>query len=238
MVAVARRRPTAISTPSSAIIAGSVATMTRRLDPEAARDVLMANLDHPRWDDVAERCLSCTNCTLVCPTCFCSAVEDVTSLDGDRAERVQRWDSCFTLGHSSLHGAGSVRGDTRVALPPVADPQAVDLVGPVRRVRLRRLRSLHRLVPGRRSISPQRSRRSRRGGRAMKTTTIRDLLAAQPVLRDLEADDLDLMAGCGHNEVFEAGRLPGPGGRAGRPLLRRPRRARSRSRCTRRPGRW
>ena len=95
------------------IVAESAVHMTRRLDPTAARDVLIANLEHPRWDDVASRCLSCTNCTLVCPTCFCSAVEDVSSLDGDRAERVQRWDSCFTLGHSTLHGAGSVRGDTR-----------------------------------------------------------------------------------------------------------------------------
>ncbi len=95
------------------IITETTVKMTRRLDPVAARDVLISNLEHPRWDDVAGRCLSCTNCTLVCPTCFCSAVEDVTSLDGDRAERVQRWDSCFTLGHSTLHGAGSVRGDTR-----------------------------------------------------------------------------------------------------------------------------
>ena len=96
-----------------AIVARSVATMTRRLDLGGARDVLRAALEHPRWDDVASRCLSCTNCTLVCPTCFCSAVEDVTSLSGDRAERVQRWDSCFTLGHSALHGAGAVRADTR-----------------------------------------------------------------------------------------------------------------------------
>lgn len=95
------------------IITATAVQMTRRLDPEAARDVLISNLDHAQWDDVAERCLSCTNCTLVCPTCFCSAVEDVNSLDGDGAERVQRWDSCFTLGHSTLHGAGSVRGDTR-----------------------------------------------------------------------------------------------------------------------------
>jgi ferredoxin len=98
---------------ASDVVTGSVERMTRRLDPTAARDVLISNLEHPRWDDVAQRCLSCTNCTLVCPTCFCTAVEDVTSLDGDRAERVQRWDSCFTLGHSTLHGAGSVRGDTR-----------------------------------------------------------------------------------------------------------------------------
>jgi ferredoxin len=95
------------------IITATAVQMTRRLDPQAARDVLIANLDHAQWDDVASRCLSCTNCTLVCPTCFCSAVEDVNSLDGEGAERVQRWDSCFTLGHSTLHGAGSVRGDTR-----------------------------------------------------------------------------------------------------------------------------
>jgi ferredoxin len=95
------------------IITRTVEQMTRRLEPTVARDVLISNLEHPRWDDVAGRCLSCTNCTLVCPTCFCTAVEDVTSLDGDRAERVERWDSCFTLGHSTVHGAGSVRGDTR-----------------------------------------------------------------------------------------------------------------------------
>jgi ferredoxin len=95
------------------VVSVSVERMTRRLDPVGARDVLISNLEHTRWDDVAQRCLSCTNCTLVCPTCFCTAVEDVSSLAGDQAERVQRWDSCFTLGHSTLHGAGSVRGDTR-----------------------------------------------------------------------------------------------------------------------------
>ena len=75
--------------------------------------MLAANLEHPRWDDVAERCLSCTNCTLVCPTCFCVAHGDVTALDGAGADHVQRWDSCFTPDHSYLHGAGSVRGDIR-----------------------------------------------------------------------------------------------------------------------------
>ena len=95
------------------VVAATAARMVRRLDPEAARDTLAANLDHPQWDDVADRCLSCTNCTLVCPTCFCSSVEDVTSIDGERTERTQRWESCFTLGHSTLHGMGSVRGDIR-----------------------------------------------------------------------------------------------------------------------------
>ena len=39
----------------------------------------------------------------------------------------------------------------------------------------------------------------------MTTATIRDLLAEQPALGDLPPEDIDLMAGCGHNEVFEAG---------------------------------
>ncbi|HET6968877.1 MAG TPA: 4Fe-4S dicluster domain-containing protein, partial [Ornithinibacter sp.] len=82
--------------------------MVRSVDTDGIRDLLAANLEHPRWDDVAERCLACTNCTLVCPTCFCSTVEDHSDLAGRHAERTRRWDSCFTLDHSYLHG-GSVR---------------------------------------------------------------------------------------------------------------------------------
>ena len=82
--------------------------ITRSVDTDGIRDLLAANLEHPRWDDVAERCLACTNCTLVCPTCFCSTVEDHSDLTGQHAERSRRWDSCFTLDHSYLHG-GSVR---------------------------------------------------------------------------------------------------------------------------------
>jgi ferredoxin len=96
-----------------AVVDRSRALMVRSLDPVAARDVLAADLDHAQWDDVATRCLSCTNCTLVCPTCFCTAVEEHTSLDGSQAERSRRWDSCFSLDHSWLHGAGAVRGDIR-----------------------------------------------------------------------------------------------------------------------------
>jgi ferredoxin len=59
---------------------------------------------------VAERCLSCGNCTLVCPTCFCSDVDDVTDLSGS-VERRRRWASCFDIEHSFLHG-GPVRAST------------------------------------------------------------------------------------------------------------------------------
>ena len=87
-------------------------SMGRKLETAGIKDLLYRNQDHPRWDDVASRCLSCTNCTMACPTCFCSSVEDTSDLEGETAERWRRWDSCFTMGHSYMHG-GSVRASTR-----------------------------------------------------------------------------------------------------------------------------
>jgi ferredoxin len=84
----------------------------RELDTTDIRDLLYSNVEHPRWDEVADRCLSCGNCTLACPTCFCTTVEDVTDLAGQEAEHVRQWDSCFSLEHSYIHG-GSVRATTR-----------------------------------------------------------------------------------------------------------------------------
>jgi sulfhydrogenase subunit beta (sulfur reductase) len=84
----------------------------RQLDTHQIRDLLMENLEHPRWNEVAERCLSCGNCTMVCPTCFCSSVEEVTDLSGDHVRRERGWASCFTAEHSYLH-SGVVRSTTR-----------------------------------------------------------------------------------------------------------------------------
>ncbi|MEJ2101124.1 MAG: 4Fe-4S dicluster domain-containing protein [Desulfobacterales bacterium] len=82
----------------------AAAKMGRALDTTRIKELLYRNLEHPRWDDVARRCLSCANCTLVCPTCFCVTVEDVTDLSGEHAERWRRWDSCFTMDFSYIHG--------------------------------------------------------------------------------------------------------------------------------------
>jgi ferredoxin len=94
------------------VVAQATASMGRTMDTHDIHELLLGNLDHPRWDDVASRCLSCGNCTMVCPTCFCTTTEDVTNLTGDSSERSRRWDSCFALDHSYLHG-GSVRASTR-----------------------------------------------------------------------------------------------------------------------------
>lgn len=82
--------------------------MGRELNTSGIKELLYQNLEHPRWDAIAERCLTCGNCTMVCPTCFCTTVEDYTDLTGKHAERRRKWDSCFTTDFSYIHG-GSVR---------------------------------------------------------------------------------------------------------------------------------
>jgi len=76
----------------------------RSLDTEDIRNLLFDNLNSGRWEEVAKRCLSCGNCTMVCPTCFCSSVEEVADLAGDEIIRERQWASCFTLEHSQIHG--------------------------------------------------------------------------------------------------------------------------------------
>ena len=97
---------------AEAIVAKTAAGMGREMRSDDLHGLLMNNLEHPRWDDVASRCLSCANCTMVCPTCFCTSVEDASDLDGAGAERWRRWDSCFTMDFSYIHG-GSVRASAR-----------------------------------------------------------------------------------------------------------------------------
>ncbi len=93
---------------ATSIVAQTAASMGRTLDTEGIHDVLLNQPEHPRWEIVARRCLSCTNCTMVCPTCFCSTTEEVPDLSGETVERWRRWDSCFNLEFTALH-ANSVR---------------------------------------------------------------------------------------------------------------------------------
>lgn len=94
------------------VVSNAAAQMGRSMQTTDIKELLYKNLEHPRWDEVASRCLSCANCTMVCPTCFCTSVEDVTDLSGQSAERWRKWDSCFTLDFSYIHG-GSIRASSR-----------------------------------------------------------------------------------------------------------------------------
>ena len=94
------------------IVAGAVREMAGRFEPDGVHALLAGNLESAHWDVVAERCLSCGNCTLVCPTCFCTHVEDAAALDGSTAERTRVWDTCFSLRYAEMHG-GNTRPTTR-----------------------------------------------------------------------------------------------------------------------------
>lgn len=78
--------------------------MGRALITDGVKDLLMNNMEHPQWNDVAARCLTCANCTMVCPTCFCNNVEDVNDISGNHTERWRKWDSCFSLDFSKVAG--------------------------------------------------------------------------------------------------------------------------------------
>ncbi len=90
----------------------AAADQQRRLPSGDLPSVLFSRLEHPRWTETAMRCLSCGNCTSVCPTCFCNTQVEDAALDGTHTRRVRVWDSCFTEGHSYIHGI-VIRDDTR-----------------------------------------------------------------------------------------------------------------------------
>jgi len=94
------------------VVSTAAGQMGRTMATAGLRDLLLGNLDHPRWQAVADRCLGCANCTMACPTCFCTSIDDTTDLSGELATRSRRWDSCFTADFAYVHG-GSVRPSLR-----------------------------------------------------------------------------------------------------------------------------
>lgn len=101
--------------PAGAFDLGRVTQITQRAERQIQRQVTTSDLpqllydriDHPYWDAIATRCLACANCTSVCPTCFCSTVEDSSDLKGTKCTRTRVWDSCFILDFSHVNGGNS-----------------------------------------------------------------------------------------------------------------------------------
>jgi ferredoxin len=93
-------------------VAEAARQMGRELDTTGLQEVLYRNHENQRWDEVASRCLTCGNCTMVCPTCFCTDVHDVTDLSGQKVERWRRWTSCFNVDYAYIHG-GSLRSSPK-----------------------------------------------------------------------------------------------------------------------------
>jgi ferredoxin len=93
-------------------VADAAHHMGRQMPSGDLRNLLIESRESSHWDEVASRCLTCGNCTMVCPTCFCTSVADVTDLDGDHAERWMEWASCFEADFTFVH-EGNVRQSGR-----------------------------------------------------------------------------------------------------------------------------
>jgi sulfhydrogenase subunit beta (sulfur reductase) len=90
------------------VINNAKASIRKTLDTRGLKQLLFASVEHPTWERVARRCMACSNCTMSCPTCFCTNFEDSSDVTGETAERWRYWDSCFSQQYSYIHG-GSVR---------------------------------------------------------------------------------------------------------------------------------
>ncbi|TCS40122.1 4Fe-4S dicluster domain-containing protein [Reinekea marinisedimentorum] len=98
---------------AKAQIAEVIAAQERALLHENMHANIFSNLDDREWDSVAEKCLACGNCTMVCPTCFCHREVEVQALDGKSSQHIREWDSCFNQDHSYIHGI-TIRDETRL----------------------------------------------------------------------------------------------------------------------------
>ncbi|MBU3749936.1 MAG: 4Fe-4S ferredoxin, partial [Mycobacterium sp.] len=84
-------------------IAAAATTMGRHMPETDLRQLLIDSRESAHWSQVASRCLTCGNCTMVCPTCFCTSTSDVSDLTGQHAERWMEWSSCFELEFTFIH---------------------------------------------------------------------------------------------------------------------------------------
>ena len=94
------------------VVEATAASMGRSLNTDGIKEIMYAAREDARWDDVASRCLSCTNCTMVCPTCFCHSVAETSDLEMTSFEHSRTWDSCFSMDFTYVAG-GVVRDTTR-----------------------------------------------------------------------------------------------------------------------------
>ena len=138
---------TAISRPPRGAPTAPASRWGARSTRAGVPELLARSLEHPRWDEVASGVWACANCTMVCPTCFCRHRRGHDGSHRRSRRAVATWDSCFTLDSHPSTGAASGLGER--AIPAVADAQAVDLVRSIRHIRMRGLRPMHHVVPGR-----------------------------------------------------------------------------------------
>lgn len=77
----------------------------KHIDVKGIDELFIKNLDHPVWSITAdERCLSCSNCVMVCPTCFCYDIIDEMDMNLKEIIRFRQLDACQDIKFAKVHG--------------------------------------------------------------------------------------------------------------------------------------
>lgn len=62
------------------------------------------------WKKVAEKCVGCGTCNLLCSTCYCFDVRDEIELDAENGSRRRFWDGCMLNRFAEVAGGENFRG--------------------------------------------------------------------------------------------------------------------------------
>jgi sulfhydrogenase subunit beta (sulfur reductase) len=81
------------------------------LDIDDLPYILDLEHDSPVWDELGKRCLTCGNCSMVCPTCYCFNVHDELELDAKSGRRIKQWDACLFKDYALVAGGHNFRED-------------------------------------------------------------------------------------------------------------------------------
>ena len=81
------------------------------VDPKKLPAVFAKCADSKVWTELGSRCVSCGNCTNVCPTCYCFDMADTINLDLKTGFRTRTWDSCQFEAFAAVAGGENFRAE-------------------------------------------------------------------------------------------------------------------------------
>lgn len=87
------------------------AKFEQKIDFNNMPDLMELSYNSEIWNYFAGKCLSCGQCTMVCPTCNCYTVTDVFDVTNEaKGKRNRMWDSCMFVDYSLVAGGHNFRG--------------------------------------------------------------------------------------------------------------------------------
>ena len=98
-----------------------LAKFKKSIRMEGLAELASNSPDHEVWTLIGEKgglagcfpCLSCGNCSMVCPTCYCYEVADIPDLSFEAGVRSRELDSCQVLEYAAVALGGNFRSDRK-----------------------------------------------------------------------------------------------------------------------------